>query len=60
MLSAEGSTLLNNKDAVLEKLAEHFTQHLSSVKALGADAIPVAIYKTKGLPMSVKLTEFVV
>ena len=47
MLSADGSTLLNNKDAVLEKLEEHFTQHLSSVKALGADAIPVAIYKTK-------------
>ena len=33
------------------------SQHLSSGKAPGTDAIPAEVYKTGGLPMAEKLTE---
>ena len=70
LLSADGNTLLTDKEAILERWAEHFNsefptvtetrkavQQLSSGKAPGADAIPAEVYKAGGLPMAEKLTE---
>ena len=39
LLSAEGSTLLTEKDAILERWAEHFNRVLSRLLSINDDAI---------------------
>ena len=71
LLSADGTSLLTDKEAILKRWAERFDgvlnrpssindeaiNRLSSGKAPGSDAIPAEIYKAGGPPVTEKLTE---
>ena len=57
LLSADGSTHLLDKEAVLKFPNVMETSSSLSGKASCADAVPVNIYKSGGQPMTKKLTE---